>query len=34
METFTTIILVITSFILSFFLIYKGVTGIINKGKK
>jgi hypothetical protein len=37
MELFTTTLLIIASFALSFFLIYKGVTGVvknINESKK
>jgi len=37
METLTTILLILASFTLSFFLIYKGVTGAvknINESKK
>jgi hypothetical protein len=37
METLTTILLILVSFSVSFFLIYKGVTGVvknINESKK
>jgi len=37
METLTTILLILASFSVSFFLIYKGVTGVvrnINENKK
>jgi capsular polysaccharide biosynthesis protein len=37
METLTTILLILASFAVSFFLIYKGVTGVVknmNESKK